>query len=260
MKSWKGAILVSVMTLVALAALYLVDHAMFWRYERNVVVTASRMSVKESKKVDAEVLFVGNSIMDMYPMASHWGNRFEYRNIGVGGLGIRQIARQYRDIGTTIPRDVLVVEGGLNDVLGCAQRKDCTQEQVVDLVTDGMKQIIDVEMQHGDSAVYVLSITPVTNKFLLPYLRAFPLPTAFDPSLTNSYIDYVNTHVKKMCVSYNSDRVRYVDVSSPLKIKGALNRQYGAADGYHINQEGYQVVSSVVEENILKNLPIVVQK
>lgn len=253
-KKWTIYVAIFVTAVVAMGALYVVDHALFWRYERDVVVKASRMSVKEKRQANVVLLFVGDSIMDNFPMASHWGDRFKYRNIGVGGLGINQIVEKYKDSSMYIPRGVLVVEGGLNDILGCVQRQGCTQEQVVDLVLGGVRSIVDTELQHNAGVVFVTSITPVTRKFLLPYFRAISLPTAFDPGMANSYIDYANARLKKMCMSYDSSRVKYIDVSSPLKLDGALNRRYGAADGYHINQEGYQIVSSVVEDNILKNV------
>jgi lysophospholipase L1-like esterase len=233
-----------------LSVLYVVDHALFWRHERDVLVKISRKSAKDSAKMNKTVVFIGDSIMDNFPMASHWGCGFIYSNWGVGGFSVNQIVSQYEKKSISTPRDILVIEGGINDILGCAQREGCSQEGISIIVAEGLKKIIDLELARETNKILITSITPVANKFLLPHLRAVSLPTSYNPATVNSIVDSTNALILKMCSTYNSPRVKYVDISTPLKLDGALNRKFGTADGYHINQEGYEVISSVLYKHI----------
>lgn len=246
---WFTTLLLLLMSVVISA--FIIDHALFWRLERDTIVNRARIISKSTTHDDRSILFIGDSIIDNFPIAAHIGNKFKYYNFGISGYSIKQIVQKYFDIKDKIRRDFLIVEGGINDILGYELKKRLTENELKKIIIDSFSAIILTELlANKDSKIIILSITPVTKNFLFPYIQLCSFYSKLNTSETNLLINRINAELKYYCDSFRSTRVLYLDISSVLKDKDELSREYGTADGYHINQIGYEIISAHLLEAI----------
>jgi len=202
--------------------------------ERDTLISGAREAAQAPAAPALRVLLVGDSILANFPAGAYLPAWTTPTNRAVGGLSAAQIRARHAGASGE-PRDLLILDGGINDVLG-GDGKD---------VAATMRTIIEAEDR---AKILVVSVTPVTHRFLLPYLRACPLPTPYDPEDINSQIDRVNAELRALC---DGERVVYVDAATALKDEGGyLSRRYGTPDGYHINQAGYRLLASILTSHL----------
>jgi lysophospholipase L1-like esterase len=232
-----------------LGAGVLLDRALFWRAQLTVMLEANRMhEARNDDDLSAQekVLFLGDSIFAGFPLRAFLPAHCELLNCGVGGDGMGDIAGRYRDLSGRVQHDVLVMQGGINDILGCVS-KGRNEEETLNEVVQHAQTVVDRAGRNGRE-VYLVSTLPVTDRFALPHLRSVPLPTAFDEARVNRLVIELNRRIQALATGHA--RIHYVDVHAAVLRDGRFDRRYAAADGYHVNVYGYARMASVLNREV----------
>lgn len=243
----KGALIsgAGFLSLLLLAsAVVLIDKALFWRSQRDEILQWAKLGADNTQPPNRPaVLFIGNSIMADFPLKLAFHQHCQVINKGVDGDGIREVAQRYGLEVEATPHDYVVIEGGINDILGCvSENRD--EKAIHRLIIDEYRRLLELAQERGKK-VMVLEILPVTRKFFLPYMKAVPLPTALDVKRTNRLIRDINDDLRRLCTER---RAVFIPTHAAIADgQGDFRRDFAAADGYHVNVSGYKALTSAIE-------------
>lgn len=236
--------------LIAIGGVVLVDRALFWRAEQNAMVEyASLPSLcAPAQTAYLRVMFIGDSIIAHFPMKATLPQCFIVINKGVSGESMKQISQRYNKEIASTKHDVVVIEGGINDIIKCMKKGE-DERATVKRIVGCYRNTLSLAKSGGKKAV-VCSVLPVTHAFLLPYSGAVPLPTAYDMARTNGMIDRVNDELLRLAREYD---VQFCDLHRVVSDQnGEFQRSLAAADGYHVNVFGYKVISDMFASSLSK--------
>lgn len=237
-----------VLLLSVSAAGYLIDKSLFWRsetHEYSKLATFYEGSTSQPKFV---AMFIGDSIFANYPLKSLFSQSIHVANMGVGGNSINQVAERYRVEVIKTPHDLIVIEGGINDIIGAVGNNRNLLNTHKNIISE-FEKTCRLAIKQGKH-VMVMEILPVTNRFLLPYMQAIRLPTDFDTVKVNNLVDNVNTDLRKLCLKNGAYFIETHLLVSDAK--GDFSRSFVHADGIHMNIFGYKVLTTAIEPYILK--------
>ena len=232
--------------------LFVADKGLFYRQQLNTVLNAPQlryMPTHHQPLPQQTVLFIGDSIAYAYPLPALLPQHHIFINKGIRGERSAQIAERYASYVTDVPHDVVLVEGGINDILSCV-RNDTDCAETLQKISESAERIFKYARMHDKQPFYV-SILPVTHKFLFPYAKLFSLPTGFDVEQVNTLVREANRRVQDLCKDYG---VSYIDVFAAMLKGNELSRDYAATDGYHINVSGYAAISDVLQSSLFTKI------
>lgn len=244
----KGTIIVAAaVALLLMPLLVLVDKALFWRSELISISEQASRTSPEPGCTPRNIMFIGDSIFAGFPLKAMFPQSLTVINRGVSGNSIRQIADRYKTEVVSTSHDIVVIEGGINDILGCIIKGKSEEETARSIIT-AYRETVSAARSGGKKAV-VCSILPVTHKFLLPYSRAIALPTEFDVNRVNSLVRLVNGRLLKVAADYQAS---YCDLyGAVVDSNGEFQRSFAAADGYHVNGSGYKAISDTLMQYLV---------
>jgi lysophospholipase L1-like esterase len=225
----------------------LFDRAIFWRSEREYL--KERSSEKHgnmiySNRIDIKrVVFLGDSRTEMFPLRAFFPNNLYCLNKGISGDKMAEISNRYFNDIRPDDHDILIIQGGINDILDGVNGKE-DQDGITQRIINEYNRIVSKELSTNKPPV-VMSILPVTNRFLLPFSMYIRLPTNFDVTETNKVVVNTNNELKKLC---SEKMIKYVDVHSKVINKeGKFSRRYTKPDGKHVNLFGYEVIAQEIQ-------------
>ena len=222
----------------------LLDKAAMWRAERDSLLRTAALTPGRDGHSSLTVLLLGDSIFERFPWRALFSNRFDLQNFGVAENSIGQIAARYHRIAVPPTSDIVVVEGGINNLLGANIRGDA-EITTVERVVAKYREILADAADRGSAAV-LFGVLPVTSRFLLPHTRSVGLPTTFDVAKVNRMVAAVNANLRMLAAK---PQVTYCDVASAVAgTDGEFRRLYAAPDGYHVNVFGYQALAAELEK------------
>jgi len=196
----------------------------------------------EANKISPEanrVVFMGNSITDMWPSISpsFFEDHQNYISRGIGGQTTGQMLLRFRKDVIQLKPKVVVILAGINDI---AQNTGFIPNEVI---AENIMSMADIASEN-DIEVIICSVLPAHN---------FPWSPGLEPA--NKVIE-LNNMLK---VFAQKKGFPYVDYHSAMKDEknGLKVPEYTTADDLiHPNASGYKVMESLVQPAIEKALGV----
>lgn len=179
---------------------------------------SARMMLFNNLPIDSgDIVFVGNSITEAFPVTEIYGSRF--KNRGIGSNLIYHVQNRIPGILKCKPKAVFLLIG-INDI-----------KAGFDLATsfESYKTIIDTVINSG----VLLYVSPV-------------LPVSGEWSVFNDSIKVFNAMLVNLC---EVKSVPVFDLYTPMVKDGLLNNDY-TYDGLHMNGAGYTIWKRVIDSII----------
>lgn len=230
-------------TIIVVCLVWLTDKALFWRTQLYELSALSSKTGKLATSQSKVLVVIGDSIVESFPVKSMLRQEYYIINYGVAGDNIRNIAQRYKKIAKDTFHDVLVVEGGINDIIYNMVDDNRTKEKIYNYIIDSYREIIITAKMNNIQPI-CMEILPVTSRFLLPYARLFYLPTGFGPKQVNVMVRKVNNGLSELCIKNSVPLIAAYDAIATRQ--GEADREYINADGYHVNIFGYKKIAAVI--------------
>lgn len=193
--------------------------------ESNMTMVANEIVVTKNNE---KIIFVGDSITERYNLSKFYSYDDKLIiNSGVSGYRTSNLISRFNVLIGQHQADKMFLLIGTNDV---------SKEISADDIFNNIKTIIRMTKDSSpNTKIYVESIYPVNNS----------LPKA--GKRTNKEIQKINEKLKKYC---ELNEIEYINVYDSLTDKnGYLANRY-TEDGLHLNDKGYQVVTSVLKKYV----------
>ena len=183
--------------------------------------------IKEVEVKKEKVLFLGDSITDMYDLKSYYGNiDKEFINSGRSGYKTADLLKNFKNMIEQFNPDTVVILIGTNDLSsGVSNDK---------IVTNIEEIVSEIKKIAPGKKIYIQSIYPINKS-----------KRSKGEKRDNKNIKRINNELKKFCLESNPTFINLYD--SLTDSEGDLKSKY-SEDGLHLTNEGYKVVT-----NILKN-------
>lgn len=158
---------------------------------------------------DNEIIFVGNSLTDLFP-TNEWFPNKKTKNRGISNDGTRQVLNRISDVTRLRPAKIFL-EIGINDI---------KYGVPLDTAFSNLVQIIyRIKYETPSTAIYVNCVFPVADTSLIERIKKY------------------NQKVKVYC---DSNGCTFIDLYQKFEKQGAINPQL-TYDGVHFNASGYQL-------------------
>ncbi len=200
----------------------------------NIIIFPSIITAKEKKQSEYDkvkktdnIVFLGDSITDWYPIEEIYGDLPIVRS-GIAGYETEDIISKLETMVYRYNPTKIFILIGTNDL-----KRD---EDATEKTANNMKKIInEIHKKRKNAKIYLQSIYPVNRNLWAPEERY------------NSEITEVNNIMKEYCKENN---VTYIDMYNELADEnGNFDEKY-TDDGLHPNDLGYARISLVLSEYI----------
>jgi lysophospholipase L1-like esterase len=179
----------------------------------------------------ARVVFLGDSITDMWKLAQYFPEK-PYVNRGISGQTTPQmLVRMYQDVIQLHP-SVLVILAGTNDI---ARN---TGPQSAEMIEDNLRAITELAQAHKIKIV-LCSLTPVSD--YTARKQTLQRPPA-DILLLNDWLKKFAEQIQAVYADY---------YAALADVNGFLKEGY-SMDGLHPNDKGYALMAPIVQAAIAK--------
>ena len=230
---------------LALTAQSLADQLLDWNQLGRYY--AENQKLKSLPPEPNRVVFMGDSITDFWNLSKYFPDK-PYVNRGISGQTTPQmLVRLFSDVIELKPV-VMVLLAGINDI---AQN---TGPQTAEMVENNIRAMAELAQHHGIKVV-LCSIMPVSDYPYLKQQKGLIDSKIKTVKWTDSHpaddIIKLNVWLKDYAEKVNAIYVNYFDAF--VDEKGLLKESY-SDDGLHPNNEGYKVMSQIVDAAIQKAL------
>jgi acyl-CoA thioesterase I len=188
------------------------DWAQLQRYER-------------SNSTQADVVFFGDSITDLWDLESYFPNR-SCVNRGISGQTTPQMLVRFRPDVLNLKPKVVVILAGTNDIAGNTGRMSIEQIQ------NNLMSIADLAKIRKVRLI-MASILPVSEE------RSMTRPV--------SKIQTLNQWIMQYC---EANQLLYLDYYSSMVDERGYLRSELSEDGLHPNARGYEIMAPLAEAAI----------
>lgn len=190
-----------------------------------------RSNVQESLEVTSkDVLFVGTSLTEGFPVTELYGP--SVKNRGIGGNVTGQMLERIGYLADSHPR-IILLEAGINDL-----HFDASPDSVV----HNIARLIDIVRDRSPKTKIVIQ-------------SLFPVDEKRDDRWKGLQILIIETNSKLLRLTI-SKGVDYLDVFTSLGGSAGLDNSF-TADGLHLNYNGYTAWGNIVKPIILEDSKIV---
>lgn len=179
-----------------------------------------RASTYDLCKLDSnDIVFVGNSLTEAFPVSELFGPHV--KNRGIGGNKTSHILNRIGDIAKCHPRK-LFIEAGVNDIVF---------GNSVDSAFNNYVEIIKLVKQTSPKTlINVQSI----------------LPTCKDYEKYNEKVLELNKKLRSYC---DFEGVRYIDIYNHVVLYASLDSTL-TSDGIHLNGKGYNIWYRILQKHM----------
>lgn len=192
---------------------------------------AARAAMFKQLPLDtASIVFVGNSLTEMFPVTDYF-NDIHVRNRGISGNTSDDIKALLPDIIKYHPQKIFL-DMGINDLkygLGNIQKTE------QNLFSNYRWVLNTIHTQSPETRVYIQNILPV-NKMYNPY----------QADSVNKIIAECNPVIQNIARQYND---QYIDLYTQFVENGHLPEKY-TVDGVHLNEKGYAIWYNFVKKYV----------
>ncbi|MGT2887391.1 SGNH/GDSL hydrolase family protein [Streptococcus didelphis] len=190
-----------------------------YQKERLAYFQLQNQKVKEGGSV-----FVGDSIMEFFPLKKYLGQDSNFHNRGVSGIDsqwlLTHIGAQILDLN---PKQIFILIG-TNDIgLGYS----------LNSIIRNIKKIVEVIfLSHKDIKINLLSVLPVSEEAVFKETVKVR---------NNQIIDQLNRALQDI------SGINYIDIASNLKTPNNDLTVAFTKDGLHLNLAGYQKIADEIK-------------
>lgn len=228
--------------LTVMSAGVVADRALTWRHERNLLIQSATSRPVLVAPKPLRVLFIGDSIIASFPLSAFLPQNLVVHNAGVSRETTSQILERYRNESLARDCDVVVIEGGLNDLMRCVGH-GWDKAAVLNQAVHNFTAEIELAQQRDQRAI-VLGVHPITAPFLLATCRLVRLPEEFSVAQVNTMARDLNRRLAALC---RERQVDFLDLGEVLvEGRDEGDRRYAARDGYHLNIDAYRRVAQAL--------------
>jgi lysophospholipase L1-like esterase len=183
----------------------------------------SRRSEFEQLKIDSnDVVFVGNSLTDMFELSEFFG-RLDIKNRGIAGDITDSIEKRMKSVLAGHPRQ-LFLEVGVNDLLG---------NKSTDTTFLHIKRIVALIRQGS----------PRTNIVLM---SLFPTNWKIYGTSKNVLPEIVELNERLKAFASGKD-LHFLNAFNEFLGNNGLTEKYDCGDGLHLNGEGYKLWKRMID-------------
>jgi len=193
---------------------------------------------KKDTTQNPEVIFLGNSITEMYDLNKYYPNK-NYLNRGIGGNTTAAILYRLDEVIERNPENIILMIG-VNDI--------SRGISLDSLLTNYNAILSEFKTKLPNTNVFTISILPVRNSYNfkrlaidLSYRISFIRPWNMNEAINNA-----NMEIQKLSDSYN---FTFLDLNHYFLKSKYLNPEL-ASDNVHLNDEGYQKLSMLIKDSI----------
>jgi lysophospholipase L1-like esterase len=180
---------------------------------------------------EARVVFYGDSITDLWPLAIAFPDR-PYVNRGISGQTTAQMLVRFRQDVVGLAPKVVVILAGTNDIAGNTGPVSLAE------IEANFASMVELARAHGIRVV-LSSVLPVHN-YTPQSALAFPLRPPERIAALNAWLKSYAAEVGALYLDY---------AAAMTDAQGFLKREL-ATDGLHPNREGYGVMAPLAEAAI----------
>lgn len=195
-------------------------------YYHNKVTS---FGVQNANLSSGQIVFIGDSITDLYPLDSYYGDldRACY-NRGIGGDTTQGVIDRLGVSLFDIKPSTIVLMIGTNDIDG-----DVPNDKII----ENYKIILsEINKNQPMVELYFMSVIP-QNKDLESY-------TQLDVDKNNKTILTINEEIRKLCDEFGCT---YVDLHSSLLDENGYLRKEFSDDGIHLNANGFEIWTNMLK-------------
>lgn len=191
--------------------------------------------IKEVKTVDDNYLFLGDSITELYDLEKYYG-KLPVINSGKSGYTTQDILDNL---------DKMVYQYNPSKVFLLIGINDLGFEVDPEVVVNNIKKIVDnIKKNRPYSKIYLESIYPVNNS---EYEKIASYVT--QGHMYNEDVVEINKKLAQFAVE---EDITYIDLYSELVGEDGLLKLEYTVDGLHISDEGYKVITDVLNRYMKK--------
>lgn len=218
--------------LCVLLLAFTIFHFITVDHSRKVV---EKEVIKEVKVVDDNYVFLGDSITELYDLEKYYG-KLPVINSGISGYTTEVLLKHL---------DKMVYQYNPSKVFLLIGINDLELEVENEVVVDNIKKIIrNIKKNRPYSRIYLESIYPINNSN-----HEKVDATVINGNRKNEDVVEIN----KMLVEIAKEEgFTYIDLYSELVGEDGLLRLEYTNDGLHISDEGYEVITDVLNRYIEK--------
>lgn len=192
---------------------------------KNVLASTDKKDVYENPMKNENIVFLGDSIMDWYPIDDIFGNMPIVKS-GVAGYKTTDILSRMDDMVYRYNPTQVYLLIGTNDLNVKGMNKD-------DVVKNIQKIFKEIKKHRKNTKLYFQSIYPINKD----------APNSSAQNRTNENIKYVNLKMKSFCKENN---IVYIDMYDELTDEDENYALKYNKDGLHPNDLGYAKISQVL--------------
>ena len=182
------------------------------------------IETKEENLKNENIVFLGDSITDWYPISEMYSKDIPIVNSGIAGYETKDIINRLDELVYQYNPTKVFVLIGTNDL----KYKDDDEKKVVENIK---KIVTEIKKYRPKTKIYIQSIFPVNRE--LEYNAT--------EERYNEEIKTVNKQVKEYCLKSN---ITYINIYDELiDDKGNLAEKY-TVDGLHLSTKGYIKLTS----------------
>lgn len=191
-------------------------------YNKNNIISLTY------ERENFDIIMLGDSITNM----GNWNEIFKKRkiaNLGIGGDTAEGVLNRLSDVYLLNPRKCLLMIG-INDFQG--------NRSVEDILEHYRKIVRDVK-QH-DITLIIQSVLHLGEKYHINHTLG---RNKNDWENINKKVQRLNKELEKMAHEYEAE---YINLNKELSVNNILIEEYGAEDGLHISQSGYEKWAEII--------------
>ena len=222
----KKVLLICIVLIVNVAALTLIS-----TFQKTKIIYKNKIVYKEKKtidehkiKVEENIVFLGDSITDYYPIKSIYGD-LPIVNSGVAGYTTEDILDRM---------DTMVYQYNPTSVYLLIGTNDIMYEDKSNDVVENIKKIVDnIKKNRNQTEINILSLYPVNKTINESLVR----------KRDNSIIKKINSSIKSYCKKNN---IKYINMYDELTDENDNFSNKYTSDGLHPNDMGYAKISTIL--------------
>ena len=198
---------------------------------------AANARLKPPAAGESRVVFYGDSITDLWPMALSFPGK-PYVNRGISGQTTPQMLVRFRQDVLALEPKVVVILAGTNDIAGNTGPMSLEETEAC------LASMVELARAHGIRVV-LSSVLPVHN-YTREAALAFPLRPPEKIAALNSWLKGYATQTRSV----------YLDYATAMSDEHGFLKRELAADGLHPNKTGYAIMAPLAEAAVATALAV----
>ena len=206
-----------------------VDRSDYWREKYN------SFKVQNANLSKGQIIFVGDSITDLYPLDDHYTDlNLATYNRGIGGDTTDGLLDRLQVSIFDLAPSKIVLMIGINDIFGGGKNND--------YVLNNYNLILEkISKKLPDTKVFCMSLLPIS-------LTLQEYAPQIDINAKNAQVLAANQRIQNLATLYGYEYYNLNELVSDQN--GSLDMQY-SVDGLHLNAAGFEVWTDLIKPHLI---------